>query len=213
MKEHPIIFNGEMVKAILGGCKTVTRRIVKPQPTTDNWPAKITCGLYAPTKIDRCGDEYPGTDVYGFANENEGWVCPYGVPGDRLWVREAFSVVPLKSGKMGPIYRADGDDEFDRIEVGWQFMEKWRPSIHMPRWASRITLEVVSVRVERVQDIDEMDATHEGIEKHIGIHARHDFSILWDSINAKRGSGWDVNPWVWAIEFKRLAERERKEGK
>lgn len=184
MKERPILFSGEMVRAILEGRKTMTRRVIKPQPAGE-WAA-------------------PGKTA-----------CPYGQPGDRLWVRETWR-------------KTNWTDEPNRGEwrVFWRATEKedsrnnglWRPSIHMPRWASRILLEVVSVRVERVQDISEEDARAEGVEwqnerpcwvnyldrEDWSPTARDSFRTLWDSINAKRGYGWDANPWVWVVEFKKI---------
>jgi hypothetical protein len=186
--------------------------------------------------IDRQGEEYPGPDVFGASDENAGRVCPYGQPGDRLWVRETFMPwrrtcveyphefdVLNRDGRGGltlnewiaeygrngveVAYRADGDDE------------GWMPAIHMPRWASRLTLEITNVKVERVQEISEEDAIAEGVkldhraeqewtgtQKSSDCH-RGRFAFLWDSINAKRDGGiyaWEKNPWVWALEFKRL---------
>jgi hypothetical protein len=184
MKERPIIFSGEMVRAILDGRKTQARRVIKPQP--------------------------------GHVSENVAyrhktyinWIikCPYGQVGDGLWVRETWSNVPIKSPKikMGVIYRADGEEAEENIKEGWQFMGKWKPSIHMPRWASRITLEITGVRVERVAEISFQDCMREGIQL-VGKdteEVRCAFKILWDSINAKRGYGWLVNPWCWVIEFR-----------
>jgi len=212
MKEYPILFNGEMVRAIMDGIKTVTRRLIK----------RGVVGRMMLGNQKLWPHEYDGKEADCSSKPVS---CPCGVPGDRLWVRETWGDLTAdhprcKDGqkpKQGDriVYRANPADDYQ-----WGSGKPsqgdfcWRPSIYMPRWASRLTLEVVSVRVERMQEIDEMDATHEGIEKHIGIHARHDFSILWDSINAKRGYGWDANPWVWVIEFKQLtaAGRERENG-
>jgi len=201
MKERPIIFSGEMVKAILDGRKIQTRRVIKPQPPTSGWNPKEH-------------SEEPGywigysengklrNDVGGLKNDC-GWKCPYGQVGDRLWVRETWSDEGCACYEPCncPFFWFKADIPPHTLE---DEQPKWRPSIHMPRWTSRITLEITGVRVERVQDIDEIVATHEGIEKHLGIHARHDFSILWDSINGKRGYGWDKNPWVWVIEFRKI---------
>lgn len=136
------------------------------------------------------------------------WVAPV------IWVRETWAHVPLREAnggqgeKMGAIYAADGDEAFHGMPDEWEFMGKWKPSIHMPRWASRITLEVTRVRVERLQDISESDAKAEGCsvskDSHGEYQARVAFTELWDSINAKRGFGWSVNPWVWVVEFKKL---------
>lgn len=206
MKERPILFSGPMVRAILGGRKTQTRRVVKPQPNGE---------------IDNLGD---GQTLISLSS-NKTWICPYGQPGDRLWVRETWwhdgisskepsSVCYRDSGEMPGYMRLAGDT--------------WRPSIHMPRWASRITLEITQVRVERLTDITEEDACAEGIEPprctkcgytkwDAQFHMDHNlcgkpnpesavpvFAGLWDSINCKLGFGWDTNPWVWVIEFGRI---------
>lgn len=209
MGEKPILFCDEMVRAILDGHKTQTRRVVKLQPTR--------------RQVDLTG-------------------CPYGVAGDRLWVRETFGVMqrsyhyelgwetdglvndvpvkdvpiftPYSKQKYFFVYRADG---YERVkEEG-----RWIPPIYMPRRASRITLEIVSERVERVQDISEADAKAEGMIGYDEYPApeemqwyrktircarlpRVQFRKMWDSINAQRGCGWDANPWVWVIEFRRI---------
>ena len=220
MRERPIIFSGPMVRAILDGTKTQTRRVVKPQPESE-------CGgwRWKPRK---------GWDVN--VDHINASMCPYGVPGDRLWVREAWSAYSwdANAGWINIRYPTDGkysnpiqlrglkqvewldnfaanthhcdcdDDHFYRI----------RPSIFMPRWASRITLEITGVSVERVQDISATDALAEGIAEDLRIGVMSEptqpddyiaaFSALWDSINAKRGFGWDSNPYVWVVEFKRV---------
>lgn len=179
MKEKPILFSSPMVKAILDGSKTQTRRVIKPQPIWIGDPS-------VQFKTQDCNPK-------GIIK------CPYGQPGDRLWVREKFSYPTGYSYVGGIWYWADGQpDKGDWI--------KPKPSIHMPRWASRITLEVVSVRVERLQDISESDSRAEGVrysEEEIRPYTCA-FVDLWDSINAKLGYGWDVNPWVWVVEFKRV---------
>lgn len=168
MKERPIILSGPMVRAILAGAKTQTRRVVKPQA------------------MGQWGPVVP---------------CPYGRPGDRLWVREAWRPVHGGYSDLGARYRAD----FERDQT------VWRPSIHMPRWASRITLEVTGVRVERLQDISEADAQAEGsfewaAEQDTPVRdldeARLVYLQLWQSINGP--ASWDADPWVWVVEFRRL---------
>ena len=160
VKERPILFNGPMVRAILEGCKTQTRREIKNNPL-------LNAGF---------------TDEFILLPGNaSAFVCPFGVVGDRLWVKETFE-----------------DDEGG-----------WRPSIFMPRWASRITLEITDVRVQRLQEITEEDARAEGYHPKINDSlpdwtAKESFKILWDSLNAKRGLDWDKNPWVWALSFKRV---------
>jgi hypothetical protein len=189
-RERPILFSGPMVRAILDGRKTQTRRIIKPQPVCERE------GSYFLPKP-----------------------CPYGRPGDRLWVRETWAPVCTfdPSPETGALYRAD--PMYDGME---QFDWPWTPSIHMPRWASRITLEITGVRVERLNEISNSDCISEGLEP-VGPEAvcegdgtkvqvarygdctstaRHLFSALWDSIN---GAGsWAANPWVWVVEFRRV---------
>lgn len=215
MKERPIIFSAPMVRAILDGRETQTRRVVK---LTDSGRVKE-----------------PGSPRNWHLDDPEAvMACPYGVPGDRLWVREAWAVPPqlnhlpprmidqpkpgeLRPGILAIVCYREGYAGYDP----WPGT-RWRPSIHMPRWASRLTLEIVSVRVERVQEISEKDALAEGALEFdspttfvdhgmqsiylpsMG-YARASFMRLWDSINAKRAP-WDSNPWVWVIEFRRAGE-------
>jgi hypothetical protein len=204
-----------MVRAILDGRKTQTRRVIKYIPDLgdpDRWCHKLE-------------------SVNAFCGDFRRY-CPFGQPGDRLWVRETFRMYPLGGDPGSETYNRLGSgvgvdykipdsegyegcnfDEPDFCEAG-NGNEKWRPSIHMPRWASRITLEVVDVRVERVQEISFEDAKAEGLpvetvctgytnwgnEEHSKtVH----FPKLWNSINEKRGFGWDENPWVWVVEFKK----------
>ena len=192
MKERPIIFSGAMVRALLAGTKTQTRRVVKPLPITLN---RDTNSL----EVD---DENIANGR--FAKQVP---CPYGQPGDRLWVREArwwfkdepdheTGYYPPKLTVEDVEYRADGDD----------VRKVWRPSIFMPRWASRITLEVTSVRVERLQDISPNDCIAEGAwpvahrELGRGHEAVAAYQALWESINGP--GSWDANPWVWVVEFR-----------
>lgn len=242
IKEHPIIFSAEMVRAILDDHKTQTRRVVKPQPILTEhslrwcWPLpkrtlrKGCCGTAV--TASREWWEYVPREAY-----------PYGAAGDRLWVRETWAIedcgrrVDLSSATWA------GGWPLDRLEYcatdvapskdakGNPYWWNKRPSIFMPRWASRVLLEVVNVRADRVQDISEQDATAEGAmcvsskmmqqacrvslsesplglgEKRI-VGAKEYFRVLWDSINAKRGYGWGANPWVWVIEFKVLETGE-----
>ena len=205
MRDRPILFSAPMVRAILDGRKTMTRRVVRHTPA-------MTANM--------------------MEGEEAAW-CPYGGQGMKLWVRETWTRgsdywTPHGNWKTGASaeirYKADGRNqrECDRQQLGeWlrKSPERWYPSIFMPRWASRLTLEVVAVRVERLQDITEEDATAEGVwkydstvgryycmaERQGGVY-RHSVSAyreLWDSINAKRGYGWAVNPWVWVVEFRR----------
>ncbi|HDR9031821.1 TPA: hypothetical protein QDB14_006104 [Burkholderia vietnamiensis] len=222
MKERPILFSGPMVRAILEGRKTQTRRVMKRQPPADVAP--ITAARYHPTIVDRHGDEAPGPEIFGAFSDDGDWGCksPFGEPGDRLWVREMHlawwkldEANPAGSRVFSHVaaYAADGYE----LELG----EKWIPSIHMLRAASRITLEITDVRAERLQSISESDARAEGVtieDHHMrgycggafrppSIRAFHD---LWDSLNAARGHGWDANPWVWVIEFRRIDGSEKR---
>lgn len=182
-REKPILFSGEMVRAILEGRKTQTRRVVKPQPGANN-RIRIT-----------------GGNVMNIRDQKISENCPYGQPGDRLWVRETWR----PHTPDATAYRADGDGVMDG------FRWRWRPSIHMPRWASRILLEVVAVRVERLQDISEHDAIEEGLFSTgfaAGVchpHAQENcrrcgYKALWNRIIGP--GAWDANPWVWVVEFK-----------
>lgn len=192
MIERPILFSAPMCNAILAGTKTQTRRVI-----ADKWWV--------------CLDPEDADDRAQALT-----MCPYGVAGDRLWVRETWGLLDTEPAD-GPqrahvFFRATNGD---RRDLRYQ---RWRPSIHMPRWASRITLEVIGVRVERLQDISGKDACAEGIERHDddGVtyygplnrgHAdpRVGFSWLWDAINGKRpGCSWETNPWVWCVAFRRV---------
>ncbi|ENY6786691.1 hypothetical protein ACF1CY_004215 [Providencia rettgeri] len=238
MKERGIIFNTEMVRAILDGRKTQTRRVMKPQPVPINDGAnhvwycdKIKADLDVK---DALQDGIVGW--YGLISS----VCPFGGVGDRLWVRETFALLGnedgvcvdwndniLKAGEeqAARIYKAsceqkDGDYGLWSIpdDADWKphtdnhkYEGTWRPSIHMPRWASRITLEITNVRVERLQSISEEDAKAEGFDNSqsdaansIGWFEKpiRAFRRAWENIYGTEG--WDSNPWVWVIEFKRV---------
>jgi hypothetical protein len=196
IKERGMIFSGPMVRAILEGRKTQTRRIVKPQPDKDWMPMGI--GLYNPTKIDRDGEEYPAEEVFGMWDEDSGWVCPYGMIGDRLWVRERFA---LHDNLEPPIIYYYSDDQKKYESDG-----AWKPSIHMPRWASRITLEVLKVRVERLQDIRSADVVAEGCAFASDLDY---YRQIWNGLHGK--GAWEKNPWVWVIEFRRVGVEVRGE--
>ena len=200
MKERPILFNAPMVRAILNRSKTQTLRIVKPQPPMgcryeiNGNHNKACCIFDAP--------DLPGG--IGFCpprGKSDHLVpCPYGAPGDRLWVREtwATSLQPEnhEHAKDGYTYRADWTQEDDSLR---DFL--WRPSIFMPRAASRITLEIETVRVERLNDIREDGAIAEGVGYAAYITPLKSFKTLWNTINGP--GSWDANPFVWVIEFKR----------
>ena len=227
-KERPIIFNGDMVRAILDGRKTQTRRIMKNQPAGDS--------PETPALIRNVGDGYQWHGHYG---ESSIFNCPFGRPCERLWVRESYrmpesldrysprqvGVLALESGYRKPW--APIQLEADGVRTGkWIGVDtppivtepgKLRPSIHMPRWASRITLEITGVRVERLNDISEADARAEGVidggcltcgePEPCGCanpqpDATDAFAGLWESVYGDES--WQANPWVWVIEFKRV---------
>jgi hypothetical protein len=239
MKERPILFSAPMVRATLAGNKTMTRRVVKP-----------------PRGLEMPHEPLDQADWDDLALSS-----PYGQPGDRLWVRETWGVVshafneygdsvawtpdrpakPIRDMRFGSrgyytghvIYAADGHFEWADDDDG-ELRSAWKPSIHMPRIASRITLEVTGVRVERVQEISEADAIAEGVHRiEIGSGYPDHFSAtpatwtevveqqavahedprlafrdLWDGINEQRGFGWLANPYVWVIEFKRIPQEQ-----
>lgn len=210
MTERGMIYNGEMVRAILDGRKTQTRRVMKPQPDEDGL-AKVINGPWVDTS----------ERIYR---------CPFGVPGDRIWVRETFQGPLFDFEQMEAyqedsskfkkpefcVYKADGKPAPEFFDADDNLHCGWRPSIHMPRWASRILLEITDVRVEQLKSISEEEARSEGVAqlregfwKHYQpgwtqhqLSARGSFATLWESIY---GFGeWDRNPWVWVIEFKRI---------
>lgn len=210
MKERPILFSAPMVRAILAGTKTQTRRALKHQP--------IRCIELPFILFPQSKDEAAEQTGYIWPNAKEQIIalCPYGQPGDRLWVREGFSG-PHYQSKCSPKKWSDSDPIWYWAD-GCQESGDWtkpKPSIHMPRWASRITLEVVSVRIERLADISKDDAMAEGIvlqpDGGFGLadSTHYNFSdptdsycSLWESIN---GDGsWMSNPFVLVIEFKRV---------
>lgn len=211
MRERPILLNAEMVRAVLDGRKTQTRRIMKVQPDssayglsfiTESFKNRDT-GKYFWSQSDGCGINKPRSKPFS---------CPFGAVGDRLWVRESFYEHGCwQGGGYDPedsyfvsdkqvLYPADGikrPSERKRDDF-WRS----RPSIHMPRWASRITLEITGVRVERLQDISETDARAEGITGSLVRDVTAAYSALWSSIYGEES--WQANPWVWVIEFKKL---------
>lgn len=196
MKHIPILFSTAMVQAILDGRKTQTRRIMKPQPSENvRWDSFGISALTPKRHIEGRGFF---TEGYG----SKFFKCPYGQPGDILWVRETWTKIRIATGEQF-IYRADDDFYKDYVEE-WH---GWRPSIHMPKEACRIFLKVKSIRVERLQDISEEDAKHEGVLKASCCHSFfHGFSILWQSINGP--ASWEANPWVWVVEFERCERPE-----
>lgn len=220
MKERPILFSASMVRAILDGRKSMTRRVMKPQPDVSHWQGIQAMHGTTPDghafgdpRLWRVvGPDYPD-------DSRDNIRCPYAI-GRRLWVRETWRDREIGEGGHkehgGYVYRATENND--------GLAEPWRPSIHMPRLASRILLEITDVRVQRVQDISQMDALAEGIDTEGADYdegenlqsagspisaERFAFARLWDSINAKRGFGWAANPWVWALTFKRMTEAAR----
>lgn len=188
MKERGILMQGESVIGILSGRKSQTRRVIKPQPEYQDYMNKLSLHW------NQCG---------GRSLEEIALYCPYGQPGDGLYIKETFC--DLGAGDNRIIYKATFDDlTAEMMKQSGHGTPIWKPSIFMPRWASRITLEVVSVRVERVQDISEEDCIAEGVTCPDFINPRQAYYDLWDSINADRGHSWEKNDWVWVIEFKVL---------
>lgn len=209
--EKPLLCNAEMVRAILDGRKTNTRRPMEPQPDG---------------KLEVLGgcDDFMLGGTHG--KKSSVWRCPFGKPGDRLWVRECFAVVPHVNDN-GSKHKAKGDGTGVTWRADWNGNPsgfKWKPSIHMPRWASRINLEITDVRVERVQEISKEDAIAEGIEsqprrygkdldwkyygKWLEKHNQwsscpiNSFESLWNAIYGV--NAWDLNPWVWVVAFKKV---------
>lgn len=211
MKERPILFSGPMVRAILEGQKTMTRRTRGLEDIPSRAIIKTT-GVVIDTQRF-CVQFYWEDDFPWGTHLVE--QCPYGKPGDRLWVRESFAPDPW-SGKPFAIYRADYDEPklAELEELSGKI--KWSPSIHMPRWASRILLEITEIRAERLQDISCEDALAEGtphelISKAFTSHSLKEimdlsgtdalaFKWLWESINGP--DSWGKNPWVWVVKFK-----------
>ncbi|BEL74396.1 ASCH domain-containing protein [Serratia marcescens] len=224
MKERPVIFNSEMVRAILDGRKTQTRRVIANVSPDNCIP------LHKPTKTK--------DGIYTHVMDAPGHgLCPFGQVGDRLWVRETFAVLGNEDGcpidwdgnlikgdekHAARIYKASCWQEPGNYGL-WsipdrdtQYEGAWRPSIHMPRWASRMTLEITAVRVERLNSIGDVEAMREGIQNlttcshaDFGIpgvvNAQHPvraFQLLWESIYGEES--WSANPWVWVIEFRRV---------
>lgn len=227
MNEHPILFSTDMVKAILNGTKTQTRRVIKPKVAYNaNYESINGLGYH---------QWYQSPILMTYQRK-----CPYGISGNKLWIRETWS--PVMSYEDGVAIRykdntelfrevpeelcdwherewtrhdnffksqgvknsSDREFDYDGLWIQGQYwpFEKWHPSIHMPKFCARIWLDVLSIRVAKLQDISEDDAIAEGISggdwlgDPIG-----EFAKLWDSINKKRGYGWDKNPWVWVVNF------------
>lgn len=210
MKERPILFSGSMVRALLAGTKTQTRRICKPAMAHN-----LSHVVEVPDPQER-GQVYNGT-TFGDEEGAIQFTSPYGGVRDRLWVRESHwwfkDECDHETGYYPPALTAD-DVEY-RAD-GESTRHGWRPSIHMPRWASRILLEITSVRVERLQDINQADAQAEGappshpsidqISREFGYpdFPRSWYAQLWEEINGP--GSWAQNPWVWVVEFERVQQ-------
>lgn len=237
VRERPILLSSPMIRAILDGRKTQTRRAVSPR----GWnPNRMTL-----SKVVHHSESRIGTQAY-FGDDNWGAPCPFGSPGERLWVRETWAAHPLDESEPPAriLFAADGANydfdvvgnarrgprNLDRVdETGEWVVERWRPSIHMPRWACRLTLEITSARVERLQDISDADIEAEGTSAWVeaggvvytpvagfdGAQLNDDgktitvkpnrvcFASLWDSVSPAN-LRWRSNPWVWVVSFKRL---------
>ncbi|MFK3932185.1 hypothetical protein ACI2JB_01130 [Pantoea agglomerans] len=212
MRERPIIFNADMVRAVLDGRKTQTRRMLTPHHLK-KINAAASAGECYPLES---GNQQPNSQSY-----YREW-CQYGAVGDRLWVRETWMPDAPRDGTWGDVeffgckgsplsmiperYRTP-EHCIHRASWDGQEMVGWTPSIHMPRWASRITLEITGVRVERLRDLSEEDAKSEGVMPPAGgvlpgWEHRINFRDLWMSIYG--ADNWEANPWVWVIEFKRV---------
>ncbi len=213
MKERPIIFSDDSVRAILEGRKTQTRRVIK-----------IPEGIAA--KYEYKGDDggnelLPKQSGHYWMNGYAMWrpkLCPYGKVGDRLWVRETFAYMQnleacARAGEPCEIaYKADQPKEVSDEDLREVFF--WKPSIFMPKWAARTWLEITNIRVERLCEISEEDAKAEGVTPENLMtdyddatdyqRYKYSFKNYWDSLNAKRGFGWETNNWVWVIEFQKV---------
>jgi hypothetical protein len=251
MAERPILFSAPMICAILADLKSQTRRVLNPQPSAYVTPPPKHKPKRAHAYFDAyCGQRKTAENPRGMSDrwcwwtnddrQGADWIrCPYGAPGDRLWVRETHAVFQVPGDCAAVAYRATCPDDpaFDYVHGDGSIMSlrvaKWTPAIHMPRWASRLTLEVTSVRAQRLHDISEDDARAEGVALPVepvpeqpgkvqplfqlthaplmeaGIRPsrrnmyRWAYSCLWEEINGKRAP-WARNDWVWVIGFKRV---------
>ena len=220
VKERPMLFSAAMVRALLDGSKTQTRRVAKFKPRTPG------CNLsFSAMRVGHYMTGHPRAGFVlhsGAGDSTFPLICPHGQPGDRIWVRETWrGVVTINPPECAPEYGVaryvPDREQCKRVEYAAtqdRDGEPWRPSIHMPRWASRILLEIVAVRVERLNACSDADAVAEGVGLNpsaVGMKLTNPpgesmaiamYRALWDSIN---GAGsWAANPWVWVIEFKRV---------
>lgn len=217
MKERPILMAGDNPRLIIEGKKTQTRRIVKPQPAIyDFGPGGVHPAFMPPQIIEG----FQAVGLPTMLKDDLAYLRnpPYGIAGDRLWVRETWRARTTKLEELVQ-YRSDlslreipdsADLPPDFFSNNMDYGDNWRPSIHMPRWASRMTLEIIKVRVERLQDISERDASAEGIQMscsgHSRLHSKRPYSLgfkkRWNSHYGR--DSWDKNPWVWVIEFEKV---------
>lgn len=224
MRERPILFSAPMVRAILEGRKTQTRRVVKRIP----WRPGVNPDFSQAREFSNAGE----FRIAGSEEMTTGFRCPYGQPGERLWIRETWmpgyshEADHEKGPQVSLLYRADNTEQrvaapsyelaerWDRdFSEDGDHPPNWRPSIHMPRWACRLVLEVTGVRVERLHGISDQDCIAEGCAgghdsipnyRYNALPSEH-FRWLWNSINGP--DAWDANPWVWVVEFKRLEDQ------
>ena len=237
MKERGVLFNGEMVRAILEGHKTQTRRIMKVQPPDETYKFSTLCDTTAREERKHIGaHHFAKYDGFRQLDSTKYFRSPFGYKGDRLWVRENFSTDAITMYPCPKVWyqatefiKCDGIHTCPKESRGkwadcltcWEEENgkfRWRPSIHMPRKASRITLEITNIRVERLQDISDEDAKAEGVETmqnyaddqwlscanvRFGTQPnKFKFGVLWDSIQEQ--NKWNENPWVWVVEFKKI---------
>lgn len=200
VKERPILFSAPMVRAILEGRKTVTRRPVK--------------GLKTDNPVTTAADDSPMTCCWDYGGPVIR--CPYGEPGNRLWVRETWYCDHFEVQK-GPYLQPADMHDLDQSREGGELVyaadglapyeqeqPTWKPSIHMPRWACRILLEITDVRVERLQDISREQCIAEGPDFPVADHLARAWHVQFERLWNSTGGDWDANPWVWVVEFKRV---------
>jgi hypothetical protein len=222
VKERPILFSGPMVRAIMAGNKTQTRRVMKLPPHVEKYGPRDDVrrfysngsGQYPGGNPNFTGDQPPGAKV-SCKETCQTVPSPYGHIGDHLWVRESHAFICCEEGEPGAFYGGDhnissdyGNGWFKTVYVADVNVIEWdppriRPSIHLPRWAARLLMEVTSVKVERLNAISAADCINEGIPPTMrnDAPAKERFAELWDGINADRAP-WESNPWVWVVEFK-----------
>ncbi|MDA4663936.1 hypothetical protein NY608_18840 [Enterobacter hormaechei] len=201
MTERGMIFNGEMVRAILDGQKTQTRRIMQVQPDTPEFGLRRIIESSIANEIGMYF--WSQEDARGIKARSKQFFCPFGDVGDRIWVRETWA----EAGASAPdliLYRANYPahvpTHYENVPPAEDV--RWTPSIHMPRWASRILLEITDVRGDQLNDISEEDARSEGISGSSARDVKEAYAALWRSIYGS--DSWRANPWVWVIEFKRI---------